>query len=208
MNQKFLSVLFLDTFFFFFFGGDVLLVFLVWGFFWWKTQSQSVFHLPLWLCCRSLKAACGQKQSNTQQHRLRFCLEALSWQKIVGGLQQRSFLNDKRFLVHSKDLTDLPICSALHREGMEWPRSTQKALQKSDFQCIFSNSRQQTHNRYLNNNPCKNLAPLSQDALFAIFSFSSVKKQQKKKILLNSTGHQDKTSEAKKKSEASSTRWG
>lgn len=57
--------------------------------------------------------------------------------------------------------SDGPTYSVLCREGKKLPTSTQKELQKSDFQCIFSNSRQQMQNRYLNNNPCKNLAPLS-----------------------------------------------
>lgn len=116
-----------------------------------------------------------------QQQRLSFLLEAVSWQKIMGGLWERSFLNDKWFLVHSKHLMDLPICSVPHREGMNLPISTQKELQKSDFQCIFSNSRQQMQSRYLNNNPCKNLASSSYDALCLPFLAFQVSRSNRKK---------------------------
>lgn len=35
----------------------------------WKAQNQLVLHLHLWLCCRSLKPACGPSWSNMQQQR-------------------------------------------------------------------------------------------------------------------------------------------
>lgn len=53
-------------------------------------------------------------------------------------------------------------------------------LGKSDFQCIFSNSRQQMHNRYLNNNPCKNLAPFSRMLCLLFLAFQVSRSNRKK----------------------------
>lgn len=105
---------------------------------WWKAQNQLVLHLHLWLCCKSLIPACGLSYSNLKQPRLSFLLDAVSWQKIMGGIQERSFLSDKQFLVHSKDPTGLPICSVLCSVGMKWPVSTQKELQKKQIFNAYS----------------------------------------------------------------------
>lgn len=68
---------------------------------------------------------------------------------------------------------------------------------ESGSQCIFSNCKQQMQNRYLNSKPRTNLAASSQDALFAIFSFSKCQKAAEK-IMLYSPPHQETASGVKR----------
>lgn len=59
------------------------------------------------------------KQSATEETEFTAKDASMSWQKPTGALQERSFQNDKWFLVHSKDLMDVLISSVLRSRGDE-----------------------------------------------------------------------------------------